>query len=362
MQQPPLFRVYPELQENVPWISMGTYPTRVHKLERLGRHLCCPELWIKRDDESSPIYGGNKVRMMEFALADAKRKKRDALLCWGALGSNQVMASCIFGRELGFKKLSVVFNRQPIHDYVRRNLLIDAGLGAQMDYANSSLELFLKLLIQYVRHWNPFNGSRPYLVPLVGSSALSCLGYVNAALELKEQVEQGLLPEPDYIFITVGTGGTMAGLQLGLRMAGLKSKVIGVRVLDKVFSNERIIAWEINRTIRYLARCGCRLNYPRYRAEDVILEHDFFGEEYAGVTEAGLAAMKLVGDCEGLALDTTYTGKTMAALLRFVESGDKAGRNLLFWHTFNSVDLNPFIKNAPDPHLLPEKFHAFFTS
>ncbi len=356
----PLFQAYPQLQDNVPWISMGAYPTRVHRLERLGQHIGCPNLWIKRDDESSTIYGGNKVRMMEFVLADAKSKKRCALVCWGSLGSNQVMSSCIFGRHLGFDKISVVLNQQPIHDYVRRNLRIDAGLGARMDYATSSLELTLKLLIKYLGYCNPFTGKRPYLVPMVGSSALSCLGYVNAAFELKQQIEDGLMPEPDFIFITVGTGGTMAGLQLGLRMAGLKCAVVGVRVLDRIFSNERMIAWEINRTVRFLRWRGCIPDFPLYSASDIRLLHDYFGEAYAGPTREGAAAIEITEKSEGLPLDVTYTGKTMAALMDFAKEHHGSKKVILFWHTLNSVDLSPFLKNAPDPSGLPAKFHHFF--
>ena len=356
----PFFRNYPGLQDRIPWIALGKYPTRVHRLAKLGEHLGCPNLWIKRDDESSEVYGGNKVRMFEFVLADAKSKKRNALVCWGSLGSNQVMASCIYGRKVGFTRISAVFRPQPIHDYVRRNLLIDASLGAKMDYAKSSATLIGKLLIQYLRYSNPLAGERPYLVPMVGSSPLSCLGYVNAAFELKEQIQQGLIPEPDAIFVTAGTGGTMAGLQLGLRMAGLRSEVVGVRVLDKIFCNEPVIAWEINRTIKYLERRGGPLNIARHRAKDIILTHDFYGEEYAGPTEEGGKAIEITREREDLSLDVTYTGKTMAALMDHLKRGGNARKTILFWHTLNSVDLNCFLKCAPKPDSLPAKFHCYW--
>jgi len=360
MYQPPLFRFYPELDGKVPWVHMGQYPTRVHTLERLGGFLGCRDLWIKRDDESSDLYGGNKVRMMEFVLADAKKKNRHALICWGALGSNQILASCIFGRKLGFEEISAFYTQQPIHDYVRRNLLIDASLGARMDYVKSPAELAVKLLLQYIKYTNPLTGRRPYLVPLVGSSALSCLGYVNAAFELKEQVQEGLLPEPDFIFITVGTGGTMAGLQLGLHLAGLKSRVVGVRVLDQVYCNERMISWEINRTLRLLKKCGCAVHCPQCRATDIMMMHDFFGAEYAGPTEEGKKAIEVVMEREGLQLDVTYTGKTMAALMDFVKTDENRQKTILFWNTLNSVDLSSFLENAPDPGSLPQKFHQYF--
>ncbi len=358
----PLFRAYPQLVGKVPFTPMGKYPTRVHKLERLGKALGCPNLWIKRDDESCEIYGGNKVRMMEFVLADAKRKNRNALICWGSLGSNQIMASCIFGRKLGFTEISAIYRQQPIHDYVRRNLLIDAGLGAQMDYAKTGVDLVLKLLYQYLRYTDPFSGQRPYLVPMVGSSALSCLGYVNAALELKEQIEQRLMPEPDVIFVAAGTGGTMAGLQVGLHLAGLNSKAIGVRILDRAFSNEPVVAWEINRTIRLLKRCGCETHCARCRAKDIMMMHSFYGEAYAAATAEGKEAIDRVMELEGLQLDVTYTGKTMAALMHYVKDPANAKKTILFWHTLNSVDLSPFVKNSPDPKSLPQKFHRYFQS
>ena len=360
MYQPPLFQAYPQLKDKIPFVHMGKYPTRVHRLEKLGEHLGCPNLWIKRDDESSDIYGGNKVRMMEFVLADAKKKNRCALVCWGALGSNQILASCIWGRHLGFTEISAIYNQQPIHDYVRRNLLIDAALGARMDCASSTADLAMKLLVQYIKYTNPLKGRRPYLVPLVGSSALSCLGYVNAAFELKQQIDEGIVPEPDFIFVTVGTGGTMAGLQLGLRMAGLKSTAVGVRILEKELVNERMVAWEINRAIRLLNKCGCNLRYAKYRPEDITMLHDFFGDEYAAATEEGKEAIALGAEKEGLILDVTYTGKTMAAVMDFVRQGGNAEKNIMFWHTFNSVDLSPFLKDAPHPTELPKKFHQYF--
>ena len=152
----------------------------------------------------------------------------------------------------------------------------------------------------------------------------------------------------------------MAGLQLGLRMAGLNSTAVGVRILEKELVNERIIAWEINRTMRLLSKCGCGLRYPKYRCEDIMLLHDFFGEEYAGVTEEGKEAIALGAEKEGLVLDVTYTGKTMAAVMSFIRQNDNAQKNIMFWHTFNSVDLSSFLKDAPDPSALPKKFHCYF--
>ena len=91
-----------------------------------------------------------------------------------------------------------------------------------------------------------------------------------------------------------------------------------------------------------------------------MMMHDFFGEEYAGPTEEGKRAIELVGEQEGLTLDVTYTGKTMAALMSFIKRNDNAGKNILFWHTLNSIDLAPLLEDAPGSDSLPPKFQAFF--
>jgi D-cysteine desulfhydrase len=212
-----------------------------------------------------------------------------------------------------------------------------------------------KLITTYASKF--LTGRRPYLIPLLGSSPISVLSYLDAALELKDQIEKGSCPRPDFIFITVGTGGTAAGLMLGEMVFRGIGEVIGVRVLERVFVNEQIMAWEINRTRRFLKRRDVDLNVEGVRAGDVRLIHDFVGKGYAEATFPGEKAINLVKDKEGIDLDVTYTGKTMAAMLHFIER-NKGGR-FLFWHTLNTVDLTPYTDRMPNLSEVNRDFLAY---
>src|ERR1700758_3621977 len=136
----PLFKFYPFLEENVPWILLGKYPSPVEKLSNLQRAFGANELWIKRDDLLSNIYGGNKVRKLEFILADARSRKSNTLITVGGLGSNHALALTMHSKNLGFRPVVVLFN-QPKTQQVRKNLLLGFHFGAEMYYADSYLNL-----------------------------------------------------------------------------------------------------------------------------------------------------------------------------------------------------------------------------
>jgi hypothetical protein len=128
--KPIIFETYRGL-ESIPWIDLGEFPTPIQKLEKLGEVEGFKNLYVKRDDKSSPIYGGNKVRKLEWVLADAKEKGRKTLMTVGGSGSNQVLATTIYGRDLGFRVVGFVFD-QPNAEYVRRNLLLDHHYGTEL--------------------------------------------------------------------------------------------------------------------------------------------------------------------------------------------------------------------------------------
>ena len=344
MEKTPLvFEKYPQLEDAVPFCRLGEYPSRVHRLNSISQKTGAG-IWIKRDDEASCVYGGNKCRMMEWIIPDAIWRGRKSLVTWGALGSNQVLGSVIYGKRMGFDDISAVHNWQPYQPYVRRNFLISTALGVKQYFSKNSLVYLIKLISVYLKKL--LTGKKPYLVPLLGSSPLSVLSYFDAALELQLQVHAGECPRPDYIYITVGTGGTAAGLILGSLVCGDIGTVIGVRVLERVFVNEYMIAWEVNRTLRYLRRHGVDVGIRRVRARDINLEHGYIGKGYAERTDEGERSQGFLADEEGIDLDVTYTGKTMAAMLDVAENDPK--KTFLFWHTLNSVDLSQYTMNLPD--------------
>jgi len=360
MNKPDLFEAYPNLEKTIPFIPLGNYPTPVERMRRLGEILGYSGLWVKRDDLSSEKMGGNKVRVMEFLLGEMNAKGKRVAISPGALGSNQILASAIYGKELGFKIVGVFF-KQCATDYMCKHMLIDKAMGVEFHHCSSPYIVPLVVLWQFVKHFDRERMQFPFYIPTFGSSATCALGYFNAMFELRKQIERGECPEPDYIFVTAGTGGTMAGIQLGAKVLGMKSKTIGVRITDYIACNERIVASILNRAVKHLRKAGADIPDLRFNKNDITLIHDFFGGEYAKVTDEALAAKKTLMEIEGLTLDTTYTAKTMAAMLKYLKDNDLRDKNILFWHTYNTKDLNKFLSPNLSAKDLPEAFQCYFS-
>jgi 1-aminocyclopropane-1-carboxylate deaminase/D-cysteine desulfhydrase-like pyridoxal-dependent ACC family enzyme len=350
-KRPWIFSKYPELKDNVSFKSFGNYPSDVDYLKSLSKKMGS-EIYIKRDDNASSIYGGNKCRMMEFIISDALNKGRGSLVTWGAIGSNQVLSSVIFGVREGFDDITSIHNVQPFHPYVKRNFLISTSLGVKQLLGENDISLILKLFTTYMK--KKITGKKPYLIPLLGSAPISVLSYFDAALELKWQIEEGICPKPDYIFVTVGTGGTVAGLILGSIILGGIGEVVGVRTIEKPLVSERMIAWEINRTLKFLKRLGVDFEVKKVKVKDINILHDYFGGGYAESTPEGNKAIRLLKELEDIDLDVTYTGKTMAALLDYAR--EKKGKRFLFWHTLNTIDLSEYTDKLPDVSDAPKPF------
>ncbi len=359
MYKPDIFQAYPRLEKSIPWIEMGNYPTPVEKMSKLGGMLGYPNLWVKRDDLSSQKMGGNKVRVMEFLLAEMKASGKTVAISPGALGSNQILASGIYGKDLGFKIVGIFFKQCPT-DYMCKHMLIDKTMGVEFNHVNSPYLVPFMILYHYLRNFDFGKRQFPFYIPTFGSSATCAFGYFNAMFELKKQIDQGLLPEPDYIFVTAGTGGTMSGIQLGARVLGMKTEVIGVRITDYLACNERIVASILNRAHKKLSKAGADLPALKFSAKDVKMIHNFFGGEYAAITEEAKSAKKMLAEIEGLTLDTTYTAKTMAAMIKYLKDRNLKDKNILFWHTYNTKDLGRFLDQNLCGKNLPESFQGYF--
>ena len=344
----PLFEKYPTLEKRLPWTSLANWPTPVQKLENLSNAVGYPNIWIKHDDKSSEFYGGNKVRKLEFLLADAQKKGFKWIVTYGGIGTNHGLATTIHAGRLGIKT-ALVLIRQPLTDHVQENLLLDRHFGAEIHYASSTLVGGFQTAGIYLRH------GMVYFVPPGGSSTLGSLGYVNAALELKKQVDAGLLPEPEYIFCALGSKGTMAGLLLGTKLAGMKTKVVGVRVAELWITKPENIFRLANCMVALLRKYDRSVPALKFTMEDVHVTHDFFGGEYGRVTPAGKAAMALMRETEKIKLELTYTAKTVARMLDFVQRHPELKNSpVLYWHTYNAVDFTNVLLEDHDYTKLPE--------
>jgi len=329
----PLFRQYPELEAKLPCISLGNFPTAVQRLDRLGYD----NLWIKRDDLSSSVYGGNKVRKLEFLLADARRKKKKRVITMGGIGTNHGLATAIFCQQLAMDCTLLLFH-QPVTDQVKQNLLLFTSYNAKTLYHRTLWKTVLSYyLFQRIVH------PAACFVFAGGSNPVGTLGFVNAALELKDQVDRGQLPVPSVIFCPLGSGGTLAGLSLGVQLAGLSTRLVGVRVSASHLGpfpacTAATVTKLMEQTYCYLKKRS--LAIPPLIFEAPVIWHDYFGGGYGVPTPEGSHADQMVREKEDIILEPTYTAKTVAAVMDYCRDHGSEDGPVLYWHTYNGVDLS----------------------
>lgn len=350
----PLFRAYPGLK-GLPYVGLGLFPTPVQEL--FGLTDSDNRIFIKRDDLSGEEYGGNKVRKLEFALGEAVAQGAAEVLTYGCDGSNHALATGIYARRLGMRGVSILRTQHNTR-YLRENLLKSLYYGVELHHFDTKEALDAgaqRVLAEHTRA----AGRAPYVVPVGGSSPLGTVGFVNAAFELAEQIKAGQLPTPDYIYAAAGTNGTVAGLMIGLRALGLRTRVIPVRVNDEARVNVEAICKLIADTVALLRAADPAFPDVRFTEAEIPLVHSFFGGDYALYTEAGVAAMRRMERKFGIRLEGTYTGKTLAALLDGAEHIYRE-KVLVFWNTLNSRPAPADLAARADYRALPEGFHTYF--
>jgi 1-aminocyclopropane-1-carboxylate deaminase/D-cysteine desulfhydrase-like pyridoxal-dependent ACC family enzyme len=330
--------------------SLGTYPTRVERLDGLSSNRAT--LWIKRDDRTSALYGGNKVRKLERVLADARARGASRLVTIGAVGSHHVLATAIFGARAGFE-VDAVLVPQPASERALRNVRAAIAAGARVLPARTWAGALWRVARARM--------SGAYFVALGGSSVVGSMAYVDAARELAMQVRAGELLEPDVIVVAAGSGGTAAGLAAGLAAERMKTRVVAVAIATPLWS----VAWLTRRLARACARrAGAR--FEGGLDARLVIDARWCGAGYAVPTDAGTRAVEAARAC-GIALDATYTGKALAAALERVhsaaaESGQPRegakGANVLFWHTLSSAPMDPLLAGAPAEDALDPRVRA----
>jgi D-cysteine desulfhydrase len=341
-----LFRQYPQLVERVPWLPLGEYPTPVEPLS-IGRS----DIFIKRDDLTARTYGGNKVRKLEFLLARARERGAKRLITVGAAGSHHALATTIYGKQLGFDVTLVLFP-QPLTEHVRDILLQDVAHGAELRYTRRMETIPTALFATTLR----YRRDRAFVIPAGGSDAIGTLGYVNAALELVEQIESGVMPQPKTIVVAAGTLGTAAGLALGFAIADITMNIRAVRITSRLVTNERVLMRLIRGADDVLRRAGGPHGQTERAFASVEIQHDYLGRGYGIATDAAAAATTALSQLD-IHLDQTYTAKAAAALL--AEANTAAGP-VLFWHTLSARE--PALPRHVTIDNLPAPFRAYVGS
>jgi len=321
----------------VPRIRLANLPTPLEEMPRLTEALGGPRLFVKRDDLTGLGWGGNKIRKLEFVMADAKRKGADTVITFGGVQSNCAREISAAARRLGMKPVLFLLGKEP-EEYTG-NLLLDKIFGAEIHFfeippgvqtGGIDLEMAMKMMEQIAAgrvSELESEGRRCYIIPAGACTPIGCVGYVNAVLELVQQAnERGI--KIDYIVHATGSGGTQAGMVLGVKALNAGIRVVGVDIGGEFKNMESFIAKMANETAKVL---GLGVSVKK---EEVTILRGYVGEGYAIPTEECIEAIKLVAEKEGLTLDPVYTGKAMAALIDQVREGAfSKEENVVFLHT-----------------------------
>jgi D-cysteine desulfhydrase len=340
----PLAERYPDLGASVPWMPLFDGPTPVEPAVSIQPYLGRDRVWVKRDDRVSPLYGGNKVRRFEYLFAEARRRGAETLVTAGGLASTQVLATILHGRAAGFEVAATLFD-QPVTSFLRRQLLEGASAGGRLARGGGYVATTVRAIAQLLR------ARRPYLIAPGASGPAATLGYVDAMLELGEQVARGEAPRPDVVVTATGTGGTLVGLALGAAILGWPTRFVGVRITDRVVANRVSLALLARGTRRLLARRARDFHDATLPPLRCALDHRFIGRGYGYATPESLEAIPEVERLLGVPGEVTYTGKALAALRAIGRAEPRA--TLLFWATLSSAALAP-------PRLTPAELPPAF--
>lgn len=308
----------------VPRVPLGLHPTPLHEMprlrERLGGASKIPRLLLKRDDLNGVALGGNKLRKLEYLVADAEASGCDTLVTAGAAQSNHCRQTAAVAALRGLECHLCL--RGPEPNKRTGNLILDDWLGAHLHFAAPGTDV--SLLIESVADDLRRQGRRPYPIPIGGSNTLGALGYVAAARELAAQ-----RPDATHLVVATGSGGTQAGLEIGMRLFGLTTKVIGLGV-----AAPDTVSWNVD--VANLANAtAARLNADLHLTPaDIECPLDWMGPRYGEPTPAGDDALHLLARTEGVFLDPVYTAKAFAGLLDRVRQNRFAPTDtVVFWHT-----------------------------
>lgn len=348
-----LFRRFPGLRD-LPRVPFVEVPTPV---ETLGLRGVAPDaLWVKRDDRSCALYGGNKPRKLEFVIGAACARGARRLVTTGALGTHHGLATTILAARAGLATTLVLVD-QPVDAHVREQLLLMAAHGAEIVHGRNVAGTALQ--VSRVMARATLRGERPELVAVGGSSPLGNVGFVAAAFELAEQVATGALPEPRELYVPVGSGGTLAGLVLGGKLLGWRLRPVGVLVTDILPPSPRRLARLAQATWRRMRAADAALPEVALGPEDFCVATSQLGAGYGRPTPAARAAAARAA-AAGLALETTYSAKCLAEVLARLEAG-VGSQPCLFWNTFNGVDLSAGLPAAV-PESLPRSIRELLAA
>ena len=318
----------------IPRIKIAHLPTPLEAMPRLSAALAGPRLFVKRDDQTGLALGGNKIRKLEYVLAEAQANGARTLVTVGAVQSNHCRQTAALAARFGLGCVLVLSGEDD--QAANGNLLLDRLFGAELVWARRE-DRDSTLQAAFEQAW--VEGRRPYLIPLGASTAVGSLGYVSAFEEL---MGQGL--NPDWIVVASSSAGTQAGLVLAAKRAEWKGNILGISIDHGELDLKERVAELANQAAE---RFGERVDINR---NEILVNADYLGEGYGVISTGEIEAIRLFARTEGLLLEPVYTGRAAAGLVDLIRQGFfKPEERVLFWHT------------GGIPALFAEKYASLFS-
>ncbi len=343
-----LAAAFPNLGERLPKSSLADLPTPLEQ-HSIDTPAGARTILVKRDDLSSTSYGGNKIRKLEYIFQRAVDRGATRVATFGAVGSNHALATAILASELDLG-CTCFLTHQTRTPKIPYTLNMHRHLGTEIVRYGGGIDT-LPLFRKHLQH------RKAWVIPLGGSSWLGAVGFVNAGLELAAQIAEMKIPCPSRIYIANGTMGSTTGLLLGLAAAELPTEVHAVRVADNRFADPGVLNRLVHKTALLLNRYDPTFSVDLADRVRLRWRDDFFAGGYAKFDQTTEQAVYFASRDAGLRLETTYTGKAMAALVHDLQLEDYEGQDYLFWNTHSSAIL-PVTSAQPDTRgNIPDEFY-----
>ncbi|GMQ84752.1 MAG: pyridoxal-phosphate dependent enzyme [Acidimicrobiia bacterium] len=310
--------------DTFPTVQLMEGPTPLQPLVHLGADLGI-DLWLKRDDLTPLGLGGDKARKLEYELAQAIQAGADVIVTCGSAQSNHARLTSAAARKLGLDVVLVLSSDE--HAQLQGNLLTVHLMGGEIVMADTDDHWDLDREAATVCDRLRGEGRTPHFVPISGTTPHSCLGYVEGALELIEQLDDRNL-EPDAIYTPFGTGGIFTAYLLTLRSLGIDTEVVGISVNRPVDECERYLE-------QWWQALGVLMgSEPDQGRGDYTIDAGYVGSEYGDATSECLDAIVSMASREGILLDPVYSGKVFAGLLGHVAEGRyQQGSTIVMLHS-----------------------------
>jgi D-cysteine desulfhydrase len=347
-----LAEAFPVLAKRLFKTSLADLPTAVAEKSistASGRRA----ISIKYDNLTSGLYGGNKVRKLEYILRRASDKHARRIATFGTVASNHALATALYASKLGFDCTCFLSHQSKtanVPKVLNMHLINETEIVQFGGTRASRIDTLRRNLL----------GRKTWVIPMGGSSWLGAIGFVNAGLELADQIAAGQIPMPDRLYVATGTMSTAAGLALGLALSELPTEVHAVRVTDEGICNRVSMMRLMAKTATLLHQLDPAVPPNLASRAHLNFRDEFFGGGYARSNDETDRAVEIARGELDLTLETTYTGKAMAALLRDLDGSNIARHPVLFWNTYNSQPLPVGSERPIDPERLPKQFLRYF--